>query len=550
MQYIYKYSGLIVVIILGLLPLMSLLSPGIPLTHDGKDHVARIANFYQSLQDGIFVPRWAGNLNWGYGHPVMMFLYPLSSYIASLFHFIGFSLSDSVKLVFVTGFVASGIAMYYWAREQFDEYTGMAAGILYMYAPYRFVDLYVRGAIGEHVAFVFPPLILFFLLKFYKEKHIDKSYLYFSLFSVSISLLILSHNAISIMYMPVILGYIAFLSYSKKNVKNAVYSLLGIVAGFGLSSFFLLPAFLEGKYTLRDIVTGDEYKTRFVDPIRFIYSKWSFGITGQFSVGLGYLFLAGLVASPLVVYKFLKSKKRDNLIIYCTALLFFLLSLFLMTTYSQFIYEIATILKKFQFPWRFLSLTVFASSVITAMSLLIIKKLAIKKAILVIGVILLLVFSKESFVTAGNYVRPDTFYEGIYEGTTDTGESSPIWSIRFMEQRPLGYSQVIEGDAVIKNINRTSTKHSYEINVKSPNVRIRENTIYFPGWNVYNGNNSLAVEYQDPSNRGLITYNLPKGIHDVEVKFEDTKVRSLSNLITITTFLLIIIGFVILRFKK
>ena len=50
-------------------------SPGIPITHDGVDHTARIANFYQSLTDGNIVPRWGGNLNWGYGHPILIFLY-------------------------------------------------------------------------------------------------------------------------------------------------------------------------------------------------------------------------------------------------------------------------------------------------------------------------------------------------------------------------------------------------------------------------------------------------------------------------------------------
>ena len=311
---INKYFGLILVFAIGLIPLISLLTPGLPLTHDGKDHVARIANFYQSLSEGNIIPRWAGNLNWGYGHPVMMFLYPLSSYIASVFHFVGFSLSDSVKLVFAVGFVGSGITMYYWAREQFDEYAGIAASILYMYAPYRFVDLYVRGAIGEHVAFVFPPLILLFLLRFFKGKNINSNYRYFVLIAVSVAILILAHNAISIMFLPVIVGYLIFLAYSQKNLLKAVFALIGIGFGLGLSSFFLLPAFLEGKYTLRDIVTGDEYKTRFVDPIRLLYSKWSFGITGQFSIALGFIHLLGILFAPYVFFKLLRSKTKNNIV--------------------------------------------------------------------------------------------------------------------------------------------------------------------------------------------------------------------------------------------
>src|SRR3989344_7583964 len=140
--------GFVIVVLLSIVPLSDLLHVGLPITHDGTDHVARIANFYNGLSEGIFFPRWAQNLNWGYGHPILMFLYPLSSYFASLFHFLGFSFVDSLKIVFGLGFIASGVTMYFWARNQFNEYAAIAAAALYLYSPYRFVDLYVRGAIG------------------------------------------------------------------------------------------------------------------------------------------------------------------------------------------------------------------------------------------------------------------------------------------------------------------------------------------------------------------------------------------------------------------
>src|SRR6266581_4563531 len=95
-----KFVFPILLCLLSLLPLLDFLHPGLPVTHDGQDHVARIANFYRNLQEGILIPRWAGNLNWGYGHPILMFLYPLSSYFASIFHLMQFSFVDSTKLVF------------------------------------------------------------------------------------------------------------------------------------------------------------------------------------------------------------------------------------------------------------------------------------------------------------------------------------------------------------------------------------------------------------------------------------------------------------------
>src|SRR3990167_10125977 len=191
-----KVFSLMFLIFISIIPALSLFHPGLPITHDGQDHVARIANFYQNLSEGNIIPRWAPNLNWGYGHPILEFLYPLPSYIASIFHFAGFSLVDSVKIVFGLAFILSGVFMYLWLREFLGEIGAFTGGILYMFAPYRFVDLYVRGALGEHVAFVFLPLIAYFLLR------LSKQYSYWFIVGGSISLagLILSHNAISLMF--------------------------------------------------------------------------------------------------------------------------------------------------------------------------------------------------------------------------------------------------------------------------------------------------------------------------------------------------------------
>src|SRR3989344_2170529 len=158
-----------------------------------------------------------------------MFLYPLPSYTASLFHFLGFSLVDSVKLVFGVAFIASGVTMYLWLREFLGEYSAITGSILYNFAPYRFVDLYVRGAIGEHVAFIFPPLICYFLLKIANPPSprsegthlggVITNRFYFAGACFSLAGLILSHNALLLMFLPFIILYGAYLIGNSRNKK-------------------------------------------------------------------------------------------------------------------------------------------------------------------------------------------------------------------------------------------------------------------------------------------------------------------------------------------
>lgn len=535
----------ILIIVLLIIPLFDLFHPGLPLTHDGQDHVARIANFYQNLREGNAIPRWAANLNWGYGHPILMFLYPFPSYFASLFHLLGFSFVDSVKIVFGLSFILSGLSMFLWLRLFLSSHAAMTGGLLYAFAPYRFVDLYVRGAIGEHVAFIFPPLVLYFLFKLSKKY----SYKYVLGGSLSLAGLILSHNAISLMFLPIIFIYALFLFWQIKWKKHFLLSALFIIIlGFGLSSFFWMPAFLEGKYTLRDIVTGNEALNRFVGFNDLLYGPWRYGSigAGQFTVQVGILHWLFVIISIPLVFVYYK-RKNKNWIMVSTFIALFFFTLFIMTDSAKNVWQTITILQKFQFPWRFLSLSVFLSAVLGAFVIYILpKKFA---TIITFIIIVLLLFSTQNMWKANGFLqKPEGFYTDIYNGTTDTGESAPIWSVRFMEKRAKASIEVIDGKADIEPTERITTKHEYTVN-SFGNSRLRENTLYFPGWKVLVDGNEVPMQFQDPNNRGLMTFFVENGSHKVSIELKETKLRFISNAISIGS-LFVLFSLVILKDRK
>lgn len=532
-----KKIYLILLLILGLIPVLNLANPGLPITHDGQDHVARIANFYQNLTEGNIIPRWAANLNWGYGHPILMFLYPLPSYIASFFHFLGVSLVDSTKIVFGSTFVLSGFAMYLWTRNFLPKEAALLSSGLYILAPYRFVDLYVRGAIGEHVAFLFMPLVLYFILKI--SKKYSKWFIVGG--AMSIAGLILSHNAISLMFLPIIFLYALYLYSKQKKYIQGFVSMFTL--GLGVSAFFWIPAFFEGKYTLRDIVTAGDYKTRFVELPNLLYGHWSYGGTGQLNVEVGIIhWILVILSLPVALYLY---KIKNRLwILSLGSFLVFLLAIFIMLPYSSFIWERVNILQKFQFPWRFLSITVFAASVMGGVVLSQIKKYRFFAVCLVL--IGLLIINKDYWKAKEYRIIPEDFFTGIYNSTTDTGESSPVWSIRFMLERPKTHTEVIDGNAKVVETFRNSTKHEYRIDV-SGKAGIRENTVYFPGWKVLSDGKEVPIEFQDPNSRGLMTFYLPVGVHQLSIEFGETKLRLFSNFLSLVS-----LGFILifLKFKK
>lgn len=541
MEFIKRYSSILILIVIGFIPVIPLFHSGLPITHDGQDHVARIANFYASLSEGNIIPRWAENLNWGYGHPILMFLYPLPSYLASFFHFLGFSFVDSVKIVFGATYILSGLAMYLWVRNVFGERAGLLAGVLYMYAPYRFVDFYVRGAIGEHVAFLFAPLVFYFAFKI-KQKP--------SLIPViggglSLAGLLLSHNALALLFVPLASLYILSLIWKSKNKRLLTFYFAVLAClGFGLSAFFVIPALLEGKYTLRDMVTDHgEYRQGFVSILDFFIPSWSYGGTAFLSKQIGIVQLLGLVIG---VYGFIKFRK--NKFLFALLSLSLIVSLILMLPVTDFVWAHVSLLQKFQFPWRLLAIVVFVTSVLPSFIFNIKRNEKFYSVYVTVMCIAVVLLYYPYYQTNGYLLKPESFYTGIYKSTTDTGESSPRWSVRFMEHTPNQLAEVIEGEADIKQLTRTSTNHTYKIQAKTDMARIRENTLYFPNWQVFVNGQPVGIEFQDRQNRGLITYYVPKGNNNVTIEFNNTKQRILANSISLLSLLgllvLIILAFV------
>ncbi len=79
-----KYRFLLLVAFFALLGSFPLLHSGLFPTHDGEYHVIRFYEFDKVLRDGNLYPRWAPDLNNGYGVPLFNYVYPLPNYFSSL----------------------------------------------------------------------------------------------------------------------------------------------------------------------------------------------------------------------------------------------------------------------------------------------------------------------------------------------------------------------------------------------------------------------------------------------------------------------------------
>ncbi|MCM1569561.1 MAG: YfhO family protein [Roseburia sp.] len=148
---------------LGLLASLPLFSDSI-MAAGGQDlqfHLVRIEGIYQGLCAGEFPVRINAIQNGGYGN-LSATMYPqLFLYFAAFLRLFGVSLLLSYKTLLTAINIATAFICYYSVKGMTDSLKiGMTASALYTFAAYRLSNVYFRAALGESLAMIFLPLVI------------------------------------------------------------------------------------------------------------------------------------------------------------------------------------------------------------------------------------------------------------------------------------------------------------------------------------------------------------------------------------------------------
>ena len=236
---------LFLIILLSILLILPFSHQGFFPTHDGEWAVVRLADMYRELKEFQLPPRYSGNLNFGYGYPLFNFAYPFPYYLGFILKAVGFGFVDSIKILFAASVPLSGIGMYYLSKYIWNSrYSGFNSAILYMFLPYRLVDLYVRGSLGESLSFVYFPLIILSFYNIYNLKNIKISVLSLAFF---IAFLIMTHNIMAVFFAPIIF-FCLLLTFLSRKYKSLFFGLTGSITGVLMAAFFWIPALIEKQF--------------------------------------------------------------------------------------------------------------------------------------------------------------------------------------------------------------------------------------------------------------------------------------------------------------
>jgi len=511
---------LFILILLTLWAMKTLQGPDFYDGHDAQAHIVRLYQYDQALKDGQLPPRWAGGLFGGRGYPVFIFAYPLPYMVAEGFHLLGLNLAVSLKITFVLAYLLSSLAMYAFAAAYWQSRrAGFLSALLWSWAPYIFVKIFITASLGVVVSYAFIPLFFLFLHRLIQKPSLRQS-IYLSL---TTSAWLMSHSFTPIIFSPLIFFFTIF-HLKKNNLKLVSKQLaLSILLTFGLTAWYLAPVLTELKYTHFAQFVTHEYQNSFAPLKRLLYSKWGTGAPGwsdnPLSQQVGLAQWLAIILSTLLILK-AKSKKL------LPFLIAFFLSIFLILSISKPIWDIIPLLATVHIPWRFLSLAVFKYSA----------------AILLI---FLALYGNRNHLRINDVRQYDQKFFQAYTGVaTGWNEHLPIWVKDYDLIPPKEKVEIISGDCAVFNLNLKSNLQSFSTDC-SESSTIQLNTAYYPGWQVTVDHQNITdqVKANLSSSNGMMQFSLNSGSHSITSKFQDTPLRQASRIISCLTLGLLVVLF-------
>lgn len=345
-----KKNTMIFILILTLLASIPVfIFPGIKKGDDIYFHLSRISAISDNIKNhNIFNGIYSEYFN-GYGYANGLFYPDLFLYIPAIFKTLGVSIINSYKIFLILINFLSIASIYITIKGiSKNKYASILGSIIYAFAPYRLVDMYERAALGETLAFIFIPIIIYGIYEIiYKDKK------KFYILTIGMSGLILSHIVST--YIIGIVIFIICLINIKKLLKERriIYLILSAIITLLITSYFILPMLEQMRsqifyYSNTSNITEFQLSKRTV-PIYLLFigiPNLRKAIFKKYWVpsGIGIIFI-------YLIYKKLKSKNTNEFInhTYRISIIFLIL-----TTIKPFwdIGIIKKLLYPIQFPWR------------------------------------------------------------------------------------------------------------------------------------------------------------------------------------------------------
>ncbi|HYD35334.1 MAG TPA: hypothetical protein VD999_04665 [Vitreimonas sp.] len=541
-------------------------------------HAARIVEMSKAVQEGHIPPRWSANFGYGYGMPLFEFYAPLPYFAGALLYIAGVPMITTLKILFAGCSLLTMIGAYYLGRKLYGRSSGLVVAAALTLAPYRSVNLFVRGALSEAWGIMALPWILLGIIKVIRNE--DKGWL---ILVSGLVVLMLSHNITTLLFVPLsvifAVGYWLIWNWSQLSAKESWRNIfsrpklqqLPLLAGsylmaIGVSAFYLFPALAEKNFTQVEQIFGGyfHYSHHFLYIRQFLKPFWGYGGSewgpnDGISFFFGWGQLVGLLIAGMVMGResllWLKSKfqnthsKKSTIQslgfgawVFVIALSLMAFACFMSLLRSKFIWDAIPFLAFVQFPWRWLAvaITFLSVAMVSGLASLRFEKVRWGLSALVIVIIIAAnwsYFKPESYLddpTEFYYTDPALIRAQMSSILPDyipqaMGKLEKPPEVPFL--LPLGLDKEVSTliDRGHEKLYKTTFAHETKLSLSLAD---------FPGWQFEIDGQSAPKVPGDVA--GTLAVMVPAGEHLVGVQFGGTPVRNISDIVSALSLVLVL----------
>lgn len=516
---------------------------GFPSESEDLDHHLRLTiNYFNSLNQGIFVPNWTSAENFGSGSIAVRFYPPIAQFVMAVFRILMGNWQTAFIAAFFFWSCVGGFGVYLFSNDIFkNRLQSTVAAVLFILAHYHVNQLYNTFLFSEFVALSILPFCLL-----YAKKVCEKGTFYDVLkFGISIALLILSNLPLTIIGAISVGIFVLFLLEKDTSTRQIGKLAAGCLTGLLLSSFFWWRILFEVKWlNIYQPNTDPQYDFR----NNFVIVIFEFDERGLWFLSGMFALLVLFLAVSLIVSGTLKSLFENKVIGGISTM--FAVSTFMMFSISTPIWENIVFLQRVQFPRRFFAVVSLCTAILIGFCFGFVKRenwIAKRPLILIlIGMSMIYCFISVRQVAMGAMFIDGAKFDSIIE-INKTAEVLPHWQPVWMTS---------EG---IKRKNRFAAKEreiriiEWENEYRKISVGEGEKTkaeialLSYPHWKTFiNG----AEIQSEKSSDGTMFVELPAESCEIELKFIEPQSSLISRKLSLAAWSFCFAAFIFRRLKK
>ena len=514
---------------------------GLASGHDISFHMASWLDAAEQWKQGILLPRWTEWANFGYGEPRFMFYPPLSWLLGA---FLGSVMPwSAVAATFVVGVQTfAGISAFALLQRLVNSHWAALFGAgCFAANPYALVIIYARSDFAELLAMAFFPLLFGSALRLcgFLEETTERSHRFRGIvfFAVAFGAVWLSNAPAAVIATYSVTFLFLLAAIGQRSPNPVLHGGCGILSGFGLASFYLLPAIYEQRWVN---ITG-ALAGGLTPAENFLYATTKDAEHDAFNrvaSNIAVVLLVWCGASALATWH---ARRRGGFKLAVLLPLATLAAgvLSLMLPMASLLWRLLPELRFVQFPWRWMSVLALCSVIFMAATA------NTRFRWVWLAVVALAVAS------CGLYIAQHTWWDtedmpalqaamASGEGFEGTDEYDPVGDDRseLAAKQPRAWFVSETGQAEERSderifVDRWTAEHRALRAVTTRNARIAIRLLDYPAWQVFVNGKLIKPRHGAETNQMILP--LDAGESRIEINFVRTWDRTVGGWVSVLT---------------